>query len=108
MSFSIGAPPERDPRWSPRNPDPATSEAPYRLYDVGTDRPTTVLELVALLEELLGRKAKTSVVDRAAGEVASTCTAMADMREAFGVSPRTGLEDGLRAFVDWYRAHYGV
>jgi UDP-glucuronate 4-epimerase len=97
-----------DPGWRPERPDPATSAAPYRIYNIGNHRPVTVLRLIELLEECLGRKAKTRFLPAQPGEVPATYAAIDDLRDAVGFRPDTPIETGIRRFVDWYVEFYGV
>lgn len=96
-------PPAPDPAWSGHAPDPATSHAPWRLYNVGNSRPVEVNELVRLIERAVGRPAIAEFLPMQPGDVAETCADSADLERAVGFRPNTSIEDGTRLFVDWFR-----
>jgi UDP-glucuronate 4-epimerase len=97
-----------DPAWNARKPDPATSGAPYRLYNIGNDSPIEVNTLIALIENALGRKAKRVDVPLPPGDVLETRADVSDLREAVGFAPSIPLEEGVRRFVAWYREYHGI
>ena len=97
-----------DPTWSGAAPDPATSQAPFRLYNLGNDRPVSVLRLIELLERALGRKARCEMLPMQPGDMRRTSADMSDTHRDFGVRPSTPLEVGVDRFVHWYRGFYGV
>lgn len=92
--------------WSGDAPDPASSRAPYRIYNIGNDDPVRLTTLIALLEKHLGKKALRRLLPMQAGDVPVTHADMADMRRDFGFTPRIGLDEGVRRFVEWYRNYY--
>jgi UDP-glucuronate 4-epimerase len=96
-----------DPSWNAENPDPATSSAPYRLYNIGNDRPEEVNTLIALIEKALGRKANRVDVPLPPGDVLETRADVSDLRRAVGFAPSISLEEGVRRFVEWYRGYHG-
>jgi UDP-glucuronate 4-epimerase len=96
-----------DPSWDAQRPDPATSSAPYRLYNIGNDRPEEVNTLIALIENALGRKANRIDVPLPPGDVLETRADVSDLRRAVGFAPSISLEEGVRRFVDWYRDYHG-
>jgi UDP-glucuronate 4-epimerase len=87
--------------------DPASSTAPWRIYNIGNNRTVEISRVVALLEEELGRKAKTELVPMQPGDVAETCADVDDLMRDVGFSPSTPIEHGVRNFVAWYRDFYG-
>ena len=97
-----------NPMWSGAAPDPATSQAPFRLYNLGNDRPVSVLRLIELLERALGRKARCEMLPMQPGDMRQTSADMSDAHRDFGFSPSTPLEVGVDRFVRWYRGFYGV
>ena len=97
-----------DPAWSGDQPDPGTSRAPYRLYNVGNDRPVELTRYIEVLEARLGRKARKTLLPLQPGDVPVTRADIRDMAREFGYQPRTTLEEGVARFVDWYRAYYRV
>ena len=95
-------------RWSGDAPDPATSRAPYRLYNIGNSSPVQLGRLIEVLEETLGRTAQKRLLDMQPGDVAATYADVDDLERDVGFRPSTSIEDGVRRFVDWYCAYYGV
>jgi UDP-glucuronate 4-epimerase len=104
----LATPPSPDPTWSGDRPDPGTSRAPYRLYNIGNDRPVELLRCIEVLEECLGRPAKKNLLPLQPGDVPATRADIADLARDFGYRPQTTIEEGVARFVEWYRAYYGV
>jgi UDP-glucuronate 4-epimerase len=100
--------PQPNPRWSGDQPDPATSTAPYRLYNIGNSRPVELLRLVELLEACLGRKAVKNLLPMQPGDVLETCADTDDLAADVGFRPSTPIEEGIARFVQWYRGYYRV
>jgi len=100
--------PAPDPRWSGNDPAPATSRAPWRVYNIGNNRPVEVVEIVRLLEEALGRQAKRELLPIQPGDVPETFADIADLEAAVGFKPKTSIEEGIRRFVAWYRGYNRV
>ena len=94
--------------WRGDAPDPASSQAPFRLYDLGNDHPVSVLRLIELLEGALGRKARCEMLPMQPGDVRRTAADMSDVQRDFGFTPSTPLEEGVDRFVHWYRGYYRV
>ena len=99
--------PRPDRGFDPRAPDPASSWAAYRLYNVGSGRPVSLERFISVLEARLGRKAKRRLLDAQPGDVESTGADIGDLSRHFGYRPATPVETGLERFVDWYRDFYG-
>lgn len=91
--------------WSGDHPDPATSRAPWRVYNVGNHTPVEVTEVVRLIEAALGKTAIRELVPMQPGDVPETCADVEDLREAVGFAPATPIDDGVKRFVDWFRAY---
>ncbi|WP_210496219.1 NAD-dependent epimerase/dehydratase family protein [Microvirga antarctica] len=104
----VGQPAAADPAWDALDPDPATSSAPYRLFNIGNDHPQEVNHLIGLIEAALGRKAVRVDVPLPPGDVLETRADVSDLRRAVGFSPATSLADGVQKFVDWYRDYHGA
>jgi UDP-glucuronate 4-epimerase len=100
--------PERDPSWSGDAPNPATSLAPWRLYNIGNSRPVDVSEVVRLLERAIGKTAVVHHDPMQPGDVPATCADIADLTAATGYRPTTPIEDGIGRFVGWYRSYHGL
>jgi UDP-glucuronate 4-epimerase len=98
--------PMPDREWSSDRPNPNSSMAPFRLYNVGNAQPVELLEVIALLEEALGKKAVQNLLPLQPGDVPATFADTADLELATGFQPRTPIRDGIGKFVDWYRSFY--
>ncbi|TDR90399.1 NAD-dependent epimerase/dehydratase family protein [Enterovirga rhinocerotis] len=100
--------PGPDPAWDPEAPDPASSDAPYRVYNIGSDAPVTLEHLVATIEREVGRKA---IVDRLPiqpGDAEATWADIGPLERDTGFRPSTSIDEGIRAFVAWYRSYHGA
>ena len=95
-----------DPDWNSDDPDPATSSAPYRVYNIGNSRPVDLSHYIETLEKCLGRKAQKNLLPMQAGDVPDTWADVNDLVADVGYRPSTTVEDGVRAFVEWYREYY--
>jgi UDP-glucuronate 4-epimerase len=92
--------------WNPLEPDPATSRAPYRLYNIGNNRPVELLYLIEVLEKNLGLTAERRMVEMQPGDVPATLADVDDLVRDVGFRPSTPIEVGVKRFVDWYRDYY--
>ena len=97
-----------NPDWSSDNPDPSTSTAPYRLYNIGNQKPVELLHYIEVLEDCLGKKAEKNLLPLQPGDVPDTCADVEDLVRETGYRPATSVETGVRNFVDWYRDYYRV
>lgn len=102
----IDRPAAGDPAWNGDRPDPGTSKAPYRLYNVGNSEPVELLAMIGLLEAKLGRKAVLNLLPIQPGDVPATFADCTDLARDVGFSPRTPLAEGIDRFVDWYRDYH--
>lgn len=101
--------PGRDTGWSGAHPDPATSGvAPYRLYNIGNERPVELLRYIEVLEQCLGRKARMELLPLQAGDVPDTEADVSDLVADVGYRPQVPVEEGVARFVAWYREYYRV
>ena len=100
--------PSPDPAWTGDAPDPATSAAPYRLYNIGNHSPVPLLTLIDLLEKKLGKKAERRLLPMQPGDVPATFADVDDLIEDVGFKPATPIDEGIGKFVDWYRNYYQV
>jgi UDP-glucuronate 4-epimerase len=98
--------PDPDPTWSGDAPDPATSRAPYRLYNIGNHRPVELLHLIEVLESALGREARKNFLPMQPGDVPETAADIAALMRDVGFTPTTPIEEDIANFVAWYRAFY--
>jgi len=92
--------------WSGDAPDPGTSYAPYRIYNIGNNSPVELLRFIEVLEEKLGRKAIKNLLPLQPGDVPATCADVDDLMRDVGFAPETPIEEGVGRFVDWYRNYY--
>jgi UDP-glucuronate 4-epimerase len=104
----LDRPPLPDSGWNALQPDPASGAAPYRLYNIGNQRPVPLLRYVQVLEEKLGRKARLEMLPLQPGDVPATFADVAALAGDFGYAPATPIEIGVGRFVDWYRDYYRV
>lgn len=100
--------PGPDPAYDPLAPTPASSSAPYRLYNIGNHQPVQLLRYIEVLEECLGRKAERNLLPLQPGDVPDTYADVSALQRDTGYSPSTSIETGVRRFVDWYRDFYGT
>jgi UDP-glucuronate 4-epimerase len=100
--------PGADPTHDPLSPTPATSSAPYRVYNIGNHRPVQLLRYIEVLEECLGRTAEKRMLPLQPGDVPDTEADVSALQRDTGYAPSTPIETGVRAFVDWYREYHGV
>ena len=88
--------------------DPGRSTAPYRVFNIGNNRPVELLRMIEVLEEALRRKATKNLLPMQPGDVPSTCADISALDEAIGFAPSTSIEEGIRFFVEWYCDFYGI
>ena len=98
--------PQPDPTWSGDKPDPASSSAPYRLYNIGNHTPVGLMDYIAIIERAVGKKAKLNLLPKQPGDVDVTFADVSALNAATGFEPKTPLADGIATFVAWYRDYY--
>ena len=98
--------PGPDPAHNPMAPTPATSSAPYRVYNIGNHQPVELLRYIEVLEDCLGRKAERNLLPLQPGDVPDTYADVEALQRDTGYSPSTSIESGVKRFVDWYRSYY--
>jgi UDP-glucuronate 4-epimerase len=91
-----------NPQWDAGQPDPGSSSAPYRLYNIGNNNPVMLTEFIEAIERALGKTAKRDLLPMQPGDVAATCADIEDLADAVGYRPRTTVRDGIERFVEWY------
>jgi len=97
-----------DPNWSAESPDPASSAAPWRVYNIGNNNPVEVTEVVRLLEDAVGKKAVAEMLPMQPGDVPATYADVDDLMRDVGFRPATPIDEGIRRFVAWFRAYHAV
>jgi UDP-glucuronate 4-epimerase len=106
---AIDRPPSPDPAWNAEAPDPATSGvAPWRLLNLGANRPESLMRYIEVLQETLGRKAELNLLPMQPGDVTATAADVSDTQAALGYAPKVSIEQGVERFVAWYRDYYRV
>jgi UDP-glucuronate 4-epimerase len=101
------APAKPNEAWSGEHPDPGSSRAPYRVYNIGNHSPVELMSLIGIIEEILGQKAEKNFLDMQPGDVPATFADVDALRDAVGFQPATPLRDGVGRFIAWYRSYYG-
>jgi UDP-glucuronate 4-epimerase len=100
--------PQPDPTWSGAAPDPGSSYAPYRIYNIGNNHPVELMQFIETLEEYLGKKAQKDLLPMQPGDVPATYADIDDLARDFGFRPKTTIQEGIARFVAWYREYYGA
>jgi len=98
--------PNADPQWSSENPDPATSAAPFKLYNIGNNNPVKLLNLIEVLEGCLGKKAKKNFLPIQPGDVPATFADVENLIKDVDFKPTTPIEEGVKIFVGWYQGYF--
>ena len=98
--------PEPDPAWDGDAPDPGTSSAPYRIYNIGNNHPVELTAFIQAIEAALGKEAKKEYMDIQPGDVPETYADIDDLVRDVGFAPQTPIDEGIRRFIDWYRSYY--
>lgn len=98
--------PKSNEQWNSKSPDPATSFAPYKLYNIGNNQPVELMQFISVLEDKLGKKAVKNMMPIQEGDVPETYADVDDLMKDVGFKPSTKIEDGISKFVDWYVTYY--
>ena len=93
-------------QWDGQSPDPGTSYAPYRIYNIGNHNPVELIKFINVIEDCLGKKATMNLMDIQPGDVPATCADVDDLMKDVGFKPDTPIEEGISRFVEWYRGYY--
>ncbi|MCA1777850.1 MAG: NAD-dependent epimerase [Xanthomonadaceae bacterium] len=102
----MNIPPKGDPEWRGDRPNPASSNAPYRLFNIGNEQPVELLEYIRVLETCLERKAEMEMLPLQAGDVPESAANVGALRDATGYVPSVPVAEGIKRFVAWYREYY--
>lgn len=100
--------PEGNPKWSAGQPDPSSSKAPYRIYNIGNNNPVKLMNFIELLENALGKKAEKKLMPLQQGDVPTTFADVNDLVEDFDYKPNTPLQEGINNFIIWYKNFFRV
>lgn len=101
-------PPSGEQEWSSENPDPATSSAPYRIFNIGCNRPVKLMDFIHALENTLGKKAILRLLPMQPGDIPQTWADISSLEKETSYRPMIPVEEGVRRFVEWYREYYKV
>jgi len=99
---------EPDMQWDSNSPDPATSKAPYRLYNIGSNNPIELLRYIEIIEDCLGLKAQLNLLPMQPGDVPDTYADVSALETDVGYKPTTPVEQGVRQFIEWYKDFYKI
>jgi UDP-glucuronate 4-epimerase len=97
-----------NPAWNSDHPDPATSKAPYRIYNIGNNNPVELMHLIETLEKALGRTAEKRMLPLQMGDVPATYADVEALVQDVGFAPQTPIETGVQRFVEWYRTYFNI
>lgn len=100
--------PAPNPNWSGKNPDPHSSKAPYKIYNIGNNNPVRLMEFISAIEEEIGKVAKKNMLPLQAGDVPSTYANVDDLIEELDYKPNTPIKVGIKNFISWYREFYNI
>ncbi|MBX5317590.1 NAD-dependent epimerase [Staphylococcus caprae] len=106
ISRLINKPAQPNPNWSGSNPDPSSSYAPYKIYNIGNNSPVRLMEFVEAIENKLNKKAKKNYLDLQPGDVPETYANVDDLYRDINFKPQTSIQDGVNKFIDWYLEYY--
>lgn len=104
----IDSPATENPDWNSDAPDPGSSKAPWRCYNIGNNQPVELMRCIAVLEKALGKEAEKEFLPLQAGDVHETYADIDDLVEKFQYKPKTLIEDGIQKFVSWYKSYYKI
>ena len=105
---TLNQPATKNSAWNGKKPDPSSSSAPWRVYNIGQQQPIELLDYIAALESHLGRKARLNLLPLQPGDVPDTFADVEDLVKAVGYRPQTSIDEGTGRFISWYRAYYKV
>jgi len=104
----MGTTPEGNPEWSGDTPDPATSKAPWKVYNIGNNQPVELMRYIEVIEDCLGKKAEKNMLPLQPGDVPDTYADVDALVADVAYKPETPIEEGVKRFIEWYREFYGV
>lgn len=98
--------PQADPNWTVESGSPATSSAPYHIYNIGNSSPVELMDYITALEEALGIEAQKNMMPIQAGDVLETSAETQPLYDTIGFKPQTSVKEGVKKFVEWYKSYY--
>lgn len=101
-------PAQSNTQWNGQQPDPASSAAPWRVYNIGNSQPVRLMDYIEAFEAALGKTAKKELLPLQPGDMPDTCADVSDLENRFGYRPQTPFKEGVQRFVDWYRSYYNA
>lgn len=104
----MSSPAQPNPEWSGKTPDPGSSYAPFRVFNIGNNQPVQLMEFIKAIEDCLGMKAEMELLPLQAGDVPATYADVEDLSREFGFHPGTPIREGIARFLSWYREYYRV
>jgi UDP-glucuronate 4-epimerase len=104
----IENPARPDPDWSGKHPDPHSSQAPYKIYNIGNNEPVNLMDFIEAIENKLGQKAEKNMLPLQPGDVVKTNANISDLKRELDYNPDTGIKEGIDKFIDWYRKFYNT
>ena len=102
----LDQPAQPNPNWSGDHPDTGSSLAPWKVYNIGNNKPVDLIDYIVILEKALGKKAEKKFLPLQSGDVKETFADVKDLVEKFNYKPTTTLEEGISKFIDWYKKYY--
>lgn len=108
ISRLVDKPAQPNPEWTGESPDPGTSYAPYKIYNIGNNSPVRLMDFIEAIEEKTGKEAIKNYMPLQAGDVPATYANVEDLFRDIDFQPQTNIKDGVGKFVDWYVDYYGV
>jgi UDP-glucuronate 4-epimerase len=104
----IDNPPSGNKEWSAKSPDPSSSKAPYKVYNIGNSSPVKLMDFILAIEDSIGKTAIKEYLPMQAGDVPATWADVEDLTKDLGYKPETSVQDGIRNFIEWYKVYYGI
>lgn len=104
----LDSPASADPAWSGDNPDKGTSNAPWRIYNLGNNRPINLMDYISVLEKTIGKRANKVFLPLQAGDVLDTWANIDELVQQFDFKPNTSIEQGIEKFIDWFKNYYSI
>jgi UDP-glucuronate 4-epimerase len=102
----IDKPPQGNKNWSSKHPDPSSSSAPYKIYNIGNNNPVSLMDFIEAIEEAIGEKAKINLLPMQPGDIPSTWADVNDLIEDLDYKPCTPVKEGIKSFIEWYKAFH--